>query len=55
MFELTECIESAAKSWVGAAAAAAAVNTMISYTLRGVDFIIVNTDAQAWGMHPARP
>jgi cell division protein FtsZ len=50
MFELTEvCTENSAKiKVIGAGGGGGnAVNTMISYSLRGVDFIIANTDAQA--------
>jgi len=56
MFELTEvCIENSAKiKVVGAGGGGGnAVNTMISYSLRGVDFIIANTDAQALGASAA--
>lgn len=52
MFELTEeCIENSARiKVVGAGGGGGnAVNTMISYDLRGVDFIIANTDSQALG------
>ncbi|MFO7569944.1 MAG: cell division protein FtsZ [Smithellaceae bacterium] len=50
MFELTEvCLENSARiKVIGAGGGGGnAVNTMISYALRGVDFIIANTDAQA--------
>jgi cell division protein FtsZ len=50
MFELTEvCTENSAKiKVIGAGGGGGnAVNTMISYALKGVDFIIANTDAQA--------
>ena len=50
MFELTEvCTENSAKiKVIGAGGGGGnAVNTMISYSLKGVDFIIANTDAQA--------
>jgi len=50
MFELTEvCTENSAKiKVIGAGGGGGnAVNTMISYALKGVDFIITNTDAQA--------
>lgn len=56
MFELTEvCIENSAKiKVIGAGGGGGnAVNTMISYSLRGVDFIIANTDAQALGASKA--
>jgi cell division protein FtsZ len=56
MFELTEvCAENSAKiKVVGAGGGGGnAVNTMISYSLRGVDFIIANTDAQALGASDA--
>ncbi len=56
MFELTEvCIENSAKiKVIGAGGGGGnAVNTMISYSLRGVDFIIANTDAQALGASSA--
>jgi cell division protein FtsZ len=56
MFELTEvCIENSAKiKVVGAGGGGGnAINTMISYSLRGVDFIIANTDAQALGASSA--
>ena len=52
MFELTEvCNENSAKiKVIGVGGGGGnAVNTMISYSLRGVDFIIANTDAQALG------
>jgi len=52
MFELTEvCNESSAKiKVIGVGGGGGnAVNTMISYSLRGVDFIIANTDMQALG------
>ncbi len=50
MFELTEvCTENSPKiKVIGAGGGGGnAVNTMISYALKGVDFIIANTDAQA--------
>lgn len=50
MFELTEvCTENSAKiKVIGAGGGGGnAVNTMISYSLKGVDFIVANTDAQA--------
>jgi len=56
MFELTEvCIENSARiKVVGAGGGGGnAVNTMISYSLRGVDFIIANTDSQALGASAA--
>ena len=56
MFELTEvCIENSARIKVMGAGGGGgnAVNTMISYSLRGVDFIIANTDAQALGASSA--
>jgi len=56
MFELTEvCIENSARiKVIGAGGGGGnAVNTMISYSLRGVDFIIANTDAQALGASAA--
>lgn len=56
MFELTEiCVENSAKiKVVGAGGGGGnAVNTMISYSLRGVDFIIANTDSQALGASAA--
>ncbi len=56
MFELTEvCIENSARiKVVGAGGGGGnAVNTMISYELRGVDFIIANTDSQALGASSA--
>ena len=56
MFELTEvCVENSAKiKVVGAGGGGGnAVNTMISYSLRGVDFIIANTDSQALGASDA--
>ncbi len=52
MFELTQvCNENSAKiKVVGVGGGGGnAVNTMISYCLRGVDFISANTDAQALG------
>ncbi len=52
MFELTDvCIENSARiKVIGVGGGGGnAVNTMISYSLRGVDFIIANTDAQALG------
>jgi cell division protein FtsZ len=56
MFELTEvCNESLAKiKVVGVGGGGGnAVNTMISYCLQGVDFIVANTDAQALGVSNA--
>ncbi len=50
MFELTEvCTENSAKiKVIGAGGGGGnAINTMISYSLKGVDFIVANTDAQA--------
>ncbi len=50
MFELTEvCLDNSARiKVIGAGGGGGnAVNTMISYSLKGVDFIIANTDAQA--------
>jgi len=52
MFELSDTgVLSAAKiKVIGIGGAGGnAVNTMISYSLRGVDFIVANTDAQALG------
>ena len=52
MFELTEvCNENSAKiKVIGVGGGGGnAVNTMISYSLRGVDFIVANTDVQALG------
>ncbi len=52
MFELTEvCNENSAKiKVIGVGGGGSnAVNTMISYSLRGVDFIVANTDVQALG------
>jgi cell division protein FtsZ len=52
MFELTDvCNENSAKiKVIGVGGGGGnAVNTMISYSLRGVDFMIANTDAQALG------
>lgn len=56
MFELTEiCVENSAKiKVVGAGGGGGnAVNTMISCSLRGVDFIIANTDSQSLGASAA--
>ncbi|MDD4356508.1 MAG: cell division protein FtsZ, partial [Smithellaceae bacterium] len=56
MFELTEvCIENSARiKVIGAGGGGGnAVNTMISYSLRGVDFMIANTDSQALGASDA--
>ena len=53
MFELTEvCSENSAKiKVIGVGGGGGnAVNTMISYSLHGVDFINANTDAQALGV-----
>ncbi|HQL00571.1 MAG TPA: cell division protein FtsZ [Smithellaceae bacterium] len=50
MFELTEvCLDNSARiKVIGAGGGGGnAVNTMISYDLKGVDFMIANTDAQA--------
>jgi cell division protein FtsZ len=52
MFELTDvCSENSARiKVIGVGGGGGnAVNTMISYSLQGVDFIIANTDAQALG------
>ena len=52
MFELTNvCSENSARiKVIGVGGGGGnAVNTMISYSLKGVDFIIANTDAQALG------
>ncbi len=52
MFELTDvCNENSARiKVIGIGGGGGnAVNTMISYSLKGVDFIIANTDAQALG------
>ena len=52
MFELTDvCSENSARiKVIGVGGGGGnAVNTMISYSLKGVDFIIANTDAQALG------
>lgn len=52
MFELTEvCSENSARiKVIGVGGGGGnAVNTMISYSLRGVDFMIANTDSQALG------
>ncbi|MEN6622445.1 MAG: cell division protein FtsZ [Smithella sp.] len=52
MFELTEvCNENSAKiKVIGIGGGGGnAVNTMISYSLRGVDFMVANTDVQALG------
>jgi len=52
MFELTEvCNENSAKiKVIGVGGGGGnAINTMISYSLRGVDFIVANTDVQALG------
>lgn len=52
MFELTDvCVENSARiKVIGVGGGGGnAVNTMISYSLKGVDFIIANTDAQALG------
>ena len=56
MFELKEvCNENSAKiKVVGVGGGGGnAVNTMISYSLRGVDFINANTDAQALNVSKA--
>ena len=53
MFELTDvCSENSARiKVIGVGGGGGnAINTMISYSLRGVDFIIANTDAQALGV-----
>ena len=53
MFELTDvCSENSARiKVIGVGGGGGnAVNTMISYSLKGVDFIIANTDAQALGV-----
>jgi cell division protein FtsZ len=52
MFELTDvCIENSARiKVIGVGGGGGnAVNTMISSSLKGVDFIIANADAQALG------
>ncbi len=59
MFELSDpgTVNSAKIKVIGIGGAGGnAVNTMISYNLRGVDFIVANTDAQALGasLSPAR-
>ncbi|MCL2669159.1 MAG: cell division protein FtsZ [Syntrophaceae bacterium] len=55
MFEWDPALKSTAKiKVIGIGGAGGnAVNTMISYQLRGVDFIVANTDAQALGASPS--